>query len=79
MCSYRNKAGHETIYHCDTCPDKPRMHLGRCFINYRKKKCRKDIKKRYVQICIYVGMLYYLFVGNSMINTISFALTRNRI
>ena len=46
MCSYRNKAGegHEITYNCDTCTDKPRMHLGRCFINYRKKNTEKILK-----------------------------------
>lgn len=32
VCSTRNKPGgtHKTTYYCDTCPDKPRMHLGEC-------------------------------------------------
>ncbi|CAK9827044.1 hypothetical protein ANTRET_LOCUS4783 [Anthophora retusa] len=40
VCSSRNKPGgrHETTYYCDTCPDKPRMHLGQCFINYHTKR-----------------------------------------
>ena len=56
VCFYRNKAGegHETTYNCDTCPDKPRMHLGRCFINYHEQKYRKNIKKCYVQRCKYI-------------------------
>lgn len=32
VCSTRSKPGgrHKTTYYCDTCPDKPRMHLGEC-------------------------------------------------
>ncbi|CAK9810345.1 PiggyBac transposable element-derived protein 4 [Anthophora quadrimaculata] len=39
VCSQRSKPGgrHETRYYCDTCPDKPRMHLGDCFIKYHTK------------------------------------------
>ncbi|CAK9796196.1 hypothetical protein ANTQUA_LOCUS661 [Anthophora quadrimaculata] len=29
---------HETSYYCDTCPDKPRMHLGQCFIKYHTQR-----------------------------------------
>ena len=25
----------ENKYHCSTCPDKPRMHFGNCFIKYQ--------------------------------------------
>lgn len=40
VCSQRNKPGerHQTTYYCDTCPDKPRMHLGDCFIKYHTKQ-----------------------------------------
>ena len=39
VCSDRNKPGgrRETSYYCDTCPEKPRMHLGDCFIKYHTK------------------------------------------
>ncbi|CAK9809611.1 PiggyBac transposable element-derived protein 4 [Anthophora plagiata] len=40
VCSRRNKPGsrHQTTYYCDTCPDKPGMHLGNCFIKYHTKQ-----------------------------------------
>ncbi|CAL7939067.1 unnamed protein product [Xylocopa violacea] len=36
VCSDRSKPGgrRETSNYCDTCPDKPRMHLGDCFVKY---------------------------------------------
>lgn len=36
VCSRRDSAGkrHATTYFCDTCPGKPRMHMGECFIKY---------------------------------------------
>ncbi|CAK9816518.1 PiggyBac transposable element-derived protein 4 [Anthophora quadrimaculata] len=39
VCSDRSTpAGRrETSYYCDTCPDKPRMHLGYCFTKYHTK------------------------------------------
>lgn len=39
VCSDRNRPGgrREVTYYCDTCPDKPRMHLGYCFIRYHTK------------------------------------------
>lgn len=40
VCSNRQKKGerHETSEYCNTCPDKPRMHLGDCFSRYHKMK-----------------------------------------
>ncbi|KAL6417866.1 hypothetical protein ACFW04_012481 [Cataglyphis niger] len=39
VCSDRNTPGgrREISYYCDTCPDKPRMHLGYCFTKYHTK------------------------------------------
>lgn len=36
VCSKRAIKGqrHETPTFCDTCPDKPRMHMGDCFVRY---------------------------------------------
>ncbi|XP_015187591.1 PREDICTED: piggyBac transposable element-derived protein 4-like [Polistes dominula] len=44
VCSIRNTPGgrRETSSYCDTCPDKPRMHLGQCFINYHSKVKYRD-------------------------------------
>ncbi|CAK9832768.1 PiggyBac transposable element-derived protein 4 [Anthophora retusa] len=40
VCSTRNKPGgrHEMTYYCDTCPNKPRMHLGECYTTYHTKR-----------------------------------------
>ncbi|KOX75837.1 Histone-lysine N-methyltransferase SETMAR [Melipona quadrifasciata] len=37
-CNQLDRLRHETTYYCDTCPDKPRMHLSQCFINYHTKQ-----------------------------------------
>ncbi|XP_033326115.2 piggyBac transposable element-derived protein 4 [Megalopta genalis] len=39
VCSDRSKPGgrREVAYYCDTCPNKPRMHLGDCFTKYHTK------------------------------------------
>ncbi|XP_024220714.1 piggyBac transposable element-derived protein 4-like [Bombus impatiens] len=46
VCSNRQKKGerHETSEYCNTCPDKPRMHLGDCFSRYHKMKKYKYCK-----------------------------------
>ncbi|CAK9804154.1 PiggyBac transposable element-derived protein 4 [Anthophora plagiata] len=44
VCSNRNTPGgrRETSSYCDTCPQKPRMHLGQCFVNYHTKVQYRD-------------------------------------
>lgn len=44
VCSQRSTPGkrHQTTYYCDTCPDKPGMHLGNCFIKYHTKQNYKE-------------------------------------
>ncbi|KFM62265.1 hypothetical protein X975_25777, partial [Stegodyphus mimosarum] len=38
VCSQRTSGQRrQTVYYSDTCPDKPRMHIGDCFIKYHKK------------------------------------------
>ncbi|XP_015436661.1 PREDICTED: piggyBac transposable element-derived protein 4-like [Dufourea novaeangliae] len=39
VCSDRSTPGGRrgVTYYCDTCPEKPRMHLGHCFIKYHTK------------------------------------------
>ncbi|CAK9816388.1 PiggyBac transposable element-derived protein 4 [Anthophora quadrimaculata] len=39
VCSQRTSGQRrQTVYYCDTCPDKPRMHIGDCFVKYHKKQ-----------------------------------------
>ncbi|KAK2577923.1 hypothetical protein KPH14_011868 [Odynerus spinipes] len=44
VCSQRNKPGkrHQTTYYCNTCPDKPGMHLGNCYMKYHTQKNYRD-------------------------------------
>ena len=44
VCSRRNESGkrHQTTYYCNTCPDKPGMHLGKCFTIYHTKQKYRD-------------------------------------
>ncbi|KAK2574890.1 hypothetical protein KPH14_008342 [Odynerus spinipes] len=44
VCSKRTKHDkrHQTTYYCDTCPDKPGIHLGNCFMKYHTKQNYKD-------------------------------------
>ena len=44
VCSQRNKTvkKHQTIYDCNTCPDKQSMHLGNCYMKYHTQKNYRD-------------------------------------
>ncbi|XP_058792504.1 piggyBac transposable element-derived protein 4-like [Phymastichus coffea] len=44
VCSRRSKPGkrHQTTYYCDTCPDKPGMHLGSCYLKYHTMQNYKE-------------------------------------
>lgn len=44
VCSDRKKKGgrHETVYFCNTCPDKPRLDLGECFLKYHTMENFKE-------------------------------------
>ncbi|KAI4480344.1 hypothetical protein M0804_010342 [Polistes exclamans] len=44
ICSQRSTPGkrHQTTYYCDTCPDKPGMHLANCYIKYHTKRNYKE-------------------------------------
>ncbi|XP_035737648.1 piggyBac transposable element-derived protein 4-like isoform X2 [Vespa mandarinia] len=44
VCSQRNKLGkrHQTTYYCDTCPEKPGIHLGNCYMKYHTKQNYKN-------------------------------------
>ncbi|CAL1261008.1 unnamed protein product, partial [Larinioides sclopetarius] len=40
VCSQRNNPGkrNQTTYYCDTCPEKPGMHLGNCYMKCHTKQ-----------------------------------------
>ena len=44
VCSRRNESGkrHQTTYYCNTYPDKPGMHLGKCYTIYHTKQKYRD-------------------------------------